>query len=77
MSDQKLHPLIEPFRREATARWREREDFLHALQELRDNTDEVLLCIEKADRSEHDLVQASSALHDIEEVIKKVWPERK
>ncbi len=77
MSDSKLHPLIEPFQLNATARWREREDFLHAMFELRDNAAEILMCLEKAPRSEHDLAQASSALKDMEEVIRRMWPERK
>lgn len=77
MSDQKLHPLIEPFRREATARWREREDLRFALEELRDAADEAWQCLDKADRSEHDLAQASAALREMEAATSKLSPERK
>lgn len=77
MSDQKLHPLIEPFRREATARWREREDLRFALEELRDAADEAWQYLEKADRDEHDLARASAALREVESAVAKLSPDRK
>lgn len=72
MSNQKLHPLIEPFRREETARWREREDIRDALSEVRDTADEAWRCFERNDRSEQELAQASVALHEMEAAIEKL-----
>ena len=72
-----LHRLVRPFEREATARWREREDIRNALARIRDNADEAWLCLEKAVRDERDMVQASTALREMEALIKELWPNEK
>lgn len=77
MSDLPLHPLLEPFKREATARWREREDFRDSILEIRDCADEAWQCLATTDRSESDLAQASAALREMEAAIKKLWPKVK
>ena len=77
MNDLPLHPLIEPFKREATARWREREDIRFTLEELRDASDEAWQLLEKPDRDEHDLARASAALREVESAIAKLSPDRK
>lgn len=74
MSDQKLHPLAEPFKREETARWREREDIRDAVSEVRDTADEVWQLFEKFHQSEQELTQASVALREMEAAIQKLWP---
>lgn len=66
----RLHRFVKPFEREATARWREREYIRNALVGIRDNADEAWLCLEKAERSEHDLIQASTALREMEDELR-------
>ncbi len=66
----RLHRFIKPFVRDASARWRQREDIRNALAGIRDNADEAWLCLEKAERSEHDLTQASTAIREMDDKLR-------
>lgn len=66
------HRLVRPFEREATVRWRERENIRNALARIRDNADEAWLCLEKAERDDHDIMQASTALYEMEQALREL-----
>jgi chorismate mutase len=69
-----LRRLVRPFKRENTKLWRDRERIRNVLRRIRDNADEAWLCLEKAEREEHDISQASTALGELETAINELKP---
>jgi len=72
----KLHSLARPFRKEATAEWRKREEIRNAIEDLRNAADEATLCLEPGEELQTKLAQASEAFRDAEKAIKRLWPRK-
>ena len=66
--------FVRPFKRENTKLWRDRERIRNVLRRISDNADEAWLCLEKAEREEHDISQASTALGELETAINELKP---
>ena len=69
----RLHRFVKPFERQNTVMWRERERIRNTVRRIRDGADEAWLCLEKAVRDEHDIIQASTALGEMDTAISELY----
>lgn len=67
-----LHPVVQPFERENTAQWRNRERIRNALEDIRNNADEACLCLEAGEQMQDHLPQASQAMRDMDAALREL-----
>lgn len=62
-----LHEIVQPFAREKTGEWKERQRITTLIEKIKDAATEADECLEKDDLGDRKIEQAQTALAELEE----------